>query len=45
MYPPNKEWPVGPTGRYLVGLREGPQAKARLFREIAGVEVASRADS
>jgi subtilisin family serine protease len=45
MTPENKDWPVGPTGRFLVTLREGSESKLRLFGELAGRAVTSSADS
>ncbi len=44
MEPSNGNWPTGPTGRFLVTLRDGPFAKSRVLRDSAGLRMASSMD-
>ena len=44
MEPSTGNWPTGPTGRFLVTLRDGPIAKSRVLDDSAGLRTASSMD-
>ncbi|MCX7042817.1 MAG: S8 family serine peptidase [Gammaproteobacteria bacterium] len=44
MEPSTGNWPSGPTGRFLVTLRDEPGNKSRVLRDSAGLRTASSMD-